>query len=135
MRTLLQKISLSSADHLSNRWGPPLSAVSSAISIVHSSRKSTTRFQNLEFRYDQPIGILWKFLASNSTPYFSHDQLSDIRAAQSAISNGARLDVPDYDPEGLKFVVLGSKIPRIFSLGGDLQLFRDLIEKRDRTGL
>ncbi len=24
MRTLLQKISLSSADHLSNRWGPPL---------------------------------------------------------------------------------------------------------------
>ena len=27
MRTLLQKISLSSAHHLSNQWGPPLNAV------------------------------------------------------------------------------------------------------------
>ncbi len=97
---------------------------SSLIPIVSNPDESTTRFQNLELRYDQANGVLWKFIASDSTPYFSHDQLSDIRAVQSAITNGSRLELPNYDFEGLKFVVFASKIPKVFSLGGDLELTR-----------
>ena len=108
---------------------------SPTISVAANSCESTTRFRNLELRYDQPNGVLWKFLASDSTPYFSHEQLSDIRVVQSAISDGTSLELPDYEVEGLKFIVFGSKIPKIFNLGGDLQLFRDLIARRDRTGL
>jgi DSF synthase len=114
-----------------------LTAVDSPTSALSDPilKRSENIFPNLELRFDKSAGILWKFLAPNSTPYFSHEQLSDIRAVQAAISDGTRLDLPGYEADNVKFVVFGSKIREIFSLGGDLQLFRDLIAKRDRTGL
>ena len=90
------------------------------------SKGSENNFSNLELRFDKSAGILQKFLAPDSTPYFSHEQLSDIRSVQGAISDGTRLDLPGYEADNVKFVVFGLKIRKIFSLGGDLQLFRDL---------
>jgi DSF synthase len=63
------------------------------------------------------------------------DVLSDIRLIQSAIRNRTPIAVEHYDVDRLKFIVFGSNQPSIFSLGGDLLLFHELISRRDRDGL
>ena len=94
-----------------------------------------SKLKNLSLRYERSVGVLWKYIAKESTLYFSHSQLDDIRAVQSAIRDGTRLSLPGYEHNDLKYVVFGSHHPNVFSLGGDLKLFRDLIEKQDRNGL
>ena len=94
-----------------------------------------SRLRDVELRYDHAVGLLWKYIARTSTPYFSHAQLDDIRTVQNAVRDGLHLDLPNFDAAKLKYMVFGSKLPGIFSLGGDLKLFRDLIAKRDRHGL
>ena len=92
-------------------------------------------FHTLDLKFDDNYGILWKFIAHDATRYFSTQQLNEIRAVQSAVSECRPLAVPNYNPEKVKFLVFGSKLPGIFSLGGDLQLFRKHIANRDRLGM
>ena len=108
----------------------PLDARSESTSHIDCSA-----LHDLELRYDHAIGILWKYIAGHSTPYFSHTQLDDIRTVQNAVRDGLHFDLPHFDAAKLKYMVFGSKVPGIFSLGGDLKLFRDLIASRDRHGL
>ena len=100
-----------------------------------SAANRLLKSNNLDLMYDDTHGILWNFLSKDTTPYFSHEQLNDIRRVQIAISDGVELDVPHYKSDEVRYVVFGSRIPNVFSLGGDLELFRELIEKRDRTAL
>lgn len=100
-----------------------------------TSQIDCSTLHDLELRYDQPVGILWKYIARNSTPHFSHSQLDNIRTVQNAVRDGLHFNLPGFDAGKLKYLVFGSKIPGIFSLGGDLRLFRDLIAQKDRHGL
>ncbi len=99
------------------------------------SPKNSSEFEHLDLIYDKDDFVLWKFIKADSTPYFSAPQLDDIRDVQNAIAEGAVLPVEGFSPDDLRYVVFGSRVKGIFSLGGDLKLFRDLIERRDRTGL
>jgi DSF synthase len=114
------------------------------LSALHTSMDAQTEsesyvdcsaLRNLDLRYDHAIGILWKYIASHSTPHFSHSQLDDIRTVQNAVRDGLHFNLPHFDADKLKYMVFGSKIPGVFSLGGDLSLFRELIAQRDRHGL
>jgi DSF synthase len=100
-----------------------------------TTRVDCSLLNNLELRFDHTTGILWKYISRHSTPHFSHTQLDDIRTVQNAVRDGLHLELPNYDSQRLKYLVFGSKIPGIFSLGGDLRLFRELIARRDRHGL
>ena len=102
-------------------------AIDDAIACEH--------LRELDLRFDAKAGILWKFIARTSTPHFSHQQLDDIRTVQNGVRDGLHFDLPGYDAARLKYLVFGSRLPGIFSLGGDLRLFRELIAKRDRHGL
>lgn len=93
------------------------------------------QLRNLEMHFDAKAGVLWKFIARGSTPHFSHQQLDDIRTVQNGVRDGLHFELPGYDPSRLKYLVFASRLPGIFSLGGDLRLFRDLIAQRDRHGL
>ena len=114
-----------------------LSALHSSLDAPADTRQilDCSRLRDVELRYDHAVGLLWKYIARTSTPYFSHAQLDDIRAVQNAVRDGLHLNLPNFDAVKLKYMVFGSKLPGIFSLGGDLKLFRDLIAKRDRHGL
>ena len=46
--------------------------------------------------------------------------------------SAASSPIPD---EGLKYLVLGSRFPGVFNLGGDLNLFAGFIAAGDRDGL
>ena len=114
-----------------------LSALNTSIDarLATTPRVDTSLLNNLELRFDHATGVLWKYISRHSTPHFAHAQLDDIRSVQNAVRDGLHLDLPNYDAAKLKYMVFGSKIPGIFSLGGDLRLFRELIARRDRHGL
>ncbi|MEX2482805.1 MAG: crotonase/enoyl-CoA hydratase family protein [Gammaproteobacteria bacterium] len=90
---------------------------------------------NLELHFEEHTGILWKYISAKATPHFSHELLDDIRLVQNRIRHRADDKNPAGASAAVKYVVFASRIPGVFSLGGDLRLFRKLIATRDRAGL
>jgi DSF synthase len=59
----------------------------------------------------------------------------EMHRLQNAFEQQARLDHQSGNSSGLRYLVLASCVPGIFSLGGDLILFQELIRNQDREGL
>jgi DSF synthase len=76
---------------------------------------------------------VWHYLKPEPRPVFSRIVLGEILDVQERVklqmsSHG------DNEPE-IRYLVLASAIPGVFSLGGDLELFASLIRNRDREHL
>lgn len=84
----------------------------------------------LEVLYEADCKVLWSYMRPTGRPSFNRQMLGDFVNWQQLIEAGFG---PDKVP--LKFLVLGSRAPGVFCFGGDLDLFRRLIEARDRDGL
>ncbi|MEP2235015.1 MAG: crotonase/enoyl-CoA hydratase family protein [Alteripontixanthobacter sp.] len=84
----------------------------------------------LDVLYDEDEQALWTFMRPAGRPSFTPSMLNDFEAWQDLIAEGFG---PDKVP--LKFLVLGSRAPGVFCFGGDLELFAQLIEQKDRDGL
>jgi len=84
----------------------------------------------LEVRYEAALGTLWTHMTPVARPNFNQGMLRDFQRWQAEIGREFA------DPEsGLKYLVLGSRFPGVFNLGGDLELFARFIEAGDRDGL
>ncbi len=84
----------------------------------------------LDVLYDADTEALWTFMRPEGRPSFTPAMLGDFESWQRLIGEGFGADkVP------LKYLVLGSRAPGVFCFGGDLELFRRLIESRNREGL
>jgi DSF synthase len=86
--------------------------------------------EQLEVSWEQSTGALWSFMRPRGRPYYNFDLLEDLHACQ----RGIWATFADR-PERLRYLVLGSRTPGIFSLGGDLELFVTKIRDRDRAAL
>lgn len=91
--------------------------------------------QQLRAHFDKQANAMWSRWSPDPRPCFNPGLLSDIRAYYEFLAqSGARLNC--YGEEhAIEYVVLASGIPGVFNLGGDLDLFKQLIEVRDRQGL
>ncbi|GMM94471.1 crotonase/enoyl-CoA hydratase family protein [Qipengyuania sp. MTN3-11] len=88
------------------------------------------RLEQLDVFYEEDCKTLWTYMRPKGRPSFNPGMLGDFVNWQRLIELGFGADkVP------LKFLVLGSRAPGVFCYGGDLDLFRRLIENRDREGL
>lgn len=84
----------------------------------------------LEVHWEAERGTLWTHMAPVDRPNFNRAMLRDFQRWQAEIGREFA------DPrEGLKYLVLGSRFPGIFNLGGDLELFARFIAAGDREGL
>jgi DSF synthase len=88
-------------------------------------------YDQLTTYYDEHNQIAWGYMHAEPRPCFTGTLLREIVAWFGDIAK--RLD----DPEKLdtNYVVVASAHKGIYNLGGDLSLFRQLIEKRDRDSL
>jgi DSF synthase len=86
--------------------------------------------EQLEVSWDQSTGALWTFMRPRGRPSYNLDLLEDLHAWQRGI-----LATFADRPEQLRYLILGSRTPGIFSLGGDLELFVTKIRHRDRAAL
>lgn len=84
----------------------------------------------LDCRMDEEHHALWTFMTPTERPNYNEAMLRDFETWQSEIVR----TLGDRDPE-LRYLVLGSRFPRVFNYGGDLELFTKLILAGDREGL
>jgi DSF synthase len=84
----------------------------------------------MEVRWDEPAGALWAFITPQDRPNYNLGLLKDTMHWQEETRR-----LFGTEPSALKYMVLGSRFPGVFNLGGDLEMFADCIEQRDRETL
>lgn len=93
------------------------------------------RFTQFDVEFDRELEILWARMRGAPVPNFNPTLLAEARDLQRAIErSGGRIRL-DGAERSFRYVVLGSSVPGVFSLGGDLGLFMQLIRARDRAAL
>src|SRR5690348_16282831 len=86
--------------------------------------------EQLEVSWDDPTGTLWTFMRPRGRPSYNLDLLEDFHAWQRGI-----VAAFENRPNDLRFLLLGSRTPGVFNLGGDLDLFAAKIRDHDRQAL
>ncbi len=90
-------------------------------------------YENLQYCHDQMDRTFWCYLNPTGRPSFTQGLLSDLHAVQERIRT---LAAPCANVQStVGWVVLGSRSPGVFSLGGDLTHFATKITEGDREGL
>lgn len=85
--------------------------------------------------FDPATATVWGYFNPRGTPCFSLGLLKDIRAHDNALeANAGHVDIAGRMTKA-HYYVCGSRVPRVFNLGGDLALFVLLIKARDRDAL
>ena len=84
----------------------------------------------LDVEWDEDLKTLWTFMAPEGRPNFNLSMLRDFQTWQREI---ARFYAA-HDPKP-RYLVLGSRFPNVWNLGGDLGLFGKYIRSGDRQGL
>lgn len=92
------------------------------------------RYREIEVEHDAAQDACWCWMNPDGPPSFTPGLLADISAHQRSIRDAFAEAAPG-DPAPLKHWVLASRLPGMFNLGGDLDLFRGWIRERDREGL
>ena len=86
--------------------------------------------EQLEVTFEKEIGAIWTFMKPRGRASYNPDLLEDFHAWQRGI-----VAAFSDRPAEVKYLLLGSRTPGIFNLGGDLNLFADRIRERDRAAL
>ncbi|MDH3288499.1 MAG: crotonase/enoyl-CoA hydratase family protein [Betaproteobacteria bacterium] len=89
----------------------------------------------LRVSFDKQTHAMWSRWAPEPRACFNPALLASIRSYYDFLAAGNG-QIRCYDEDHpIEYVVLASGTPGVFNLGGDLDLFRQLIEQRDRAGL
>ena len=87
-----------------------------------------TAYSSLEIQYEHDIGLAWYFMNAKPRPCFTLPLIAEIQQwLEHTEANLATNDV--------RYIVMGSAAPGVFNLGGDLNLFVEMIRKQDHHGL
>jgi DSF synthase len=87
-------------------------------------------FEQLDASFDPALETLWTFMRPRTRPSFNPDLLRDFVTWQDDIALAC-----DSGAMPIRYLVLGSRFPGVFSLGGDLDLFAQHIRAGDRDSL
>ena len=125
-----QHFSLQPGDETAAPVGTPVRQISA---LQHRDRAPGSRLFDLgqlDVRWEASLGTLWTHMTPVDRPNFNRAMLRDFQRWQAEI-------VREFaDPaEGLKYLVLASRFPGVFNLGGDLDLFASFIAAGDREAL
>lgn len=108
---------------------PPLAAA--ATPLVAAFQQSTLfDLGQIDVRWDADLATLWAFMTPHDRP---NSNLGLIRDTMAWQRESRRI----FGEKGglLKYMVLGSRFPGVFNLGGDLEMFAECIQRRDRDTL
>ncbi|MDX1527951.1 MAG: crotonase/enoyl-CoA hydratase family protein [Gammaproteobacteria bacterium] len=106
----------------------------------HNRASVSEDFLELEERlyesvFEEDYGVLWAYLKPACPPKFTAELVADLRNGQREVSARVRQELANGVGNRLRYQVFASRIPGIFSLGGDLALFRRCLAIRDRGTL
>lgn len=91
-------------------------------------------YKEITLRYDVEHRAIWCYYNPVSRPCFSLRMLSELRQMQQRI-----MDYFNYKHDNveslIRYQILHSQVPGVFSMGGDLALFSKLIKEKKREQL
>ena len=88
-----------------------------------------------ETRYDPEFGAFWVHQRADGPKNFTPELVAALRQGQVRVENRIREELECGRQDRLRYQIVGSRIPGVFSLGGDLALFRRLIRDQDGESL
>ena len=91
--------------------------------------------EQLSAHFDVVQKAMWSRWSPAPRPCFNPSLLRDIRTYYDMLAQTGGVVHDGIEEHTIEYVVLASGMPAVFNLGGDLDLFRALIDKRDRAGL
>ncbi len=86
----------------------------------------------LEIRFETDTGILWQYMRHKRKPAITRQLIADCELVMDAVEQSHRSATGG--PK-VNYLVGASARAGVFSMGGDLSLFRQLIDSRDSEGL
>ena len=86
-------------------------------------------------RFDHEHGILWTLLNANGVPCYKPEFLREIGDHHQTICNSGGMVWQDGNMHRIRYSVVASLTRGAFNLGGNLELFTQLIRNRDREAL
>lgn len=95
----------------------------------------TQFYDQLITDFDQENGVMWCYANPSPRPCFTPELLQDLLRFFNATRSKIKSDIALGLPPPIKYLILGSYKPGIFSLGGDLDLFIKSIRSNDREKL
>lgn len=101
-----------------------------APSPVGRGRTGLFDLGQIDVTWEAELGTLWAFITPHDRPNYNLGLLRDTMAWQ--VEAKKRFGQPG---SGLRYMVLGSRFPGVFNLGGDLDMFAACIERQDRETL
>jgi DSF synthase len=110
-------------DHL------PLSVTDGAAADT-PGRSTLFDLGQIDVRWDADMHTLWAFMTPAERPNYNLRMLRDIKSWQTEAKR-----LFDAGQLPLKYMILGSRFPGVFNLGGDLELFTACIERKDLPAL
>lgn len=92
------------------------------------------RFTQFATRYDSETESIWCWLNPSPRPCLNPTLLEELTLLQHKLRTTYANKSADFIWP-FRHLILASKVPGIYSLGGDLDLFKDLITRRDKEKL
>ena len=89
----------------------------------------------LTAHFDKDTRAMWSRWTADPRPCFNPSLLADIRAYYEFLAESGGVVSCNQEDHPIDYVVLASGMPGVFNLGGDLDLFKQLIGAHDRAGL
>jgi DSF synthase len=109
-----------------------MSNLKDAVGLCVPYGKANSQF---ETEFEPASGTVWGYFNPRGTACYSLGLLKDILTHdQQLVANGGRVDIEGIS-QAVSYYVTGSRVPKVFNLGGDLALFVLLIKSRDRDAL
>jgi len=95
----------------------------------------TKQLKQSQYDYNEDLGAAFFYMCPQPRPCFNPELLRELRLFQKAAARQIVMDKRLQHEPKLKYTVLASTFPGVFNLGGDLNLFQDIIQKQDRDTL
>lgn len=91
--------------------------------------------RHLQLYFDTGVGALWSYIKPGAPVCFTPELLGELNETRRLLAGGGALPVPGYRAEALRYHVMLSRIPGVYSLGGDLGHFLRFIRAGERDEL
>ena len=92
-------------------------------------------YNQLVTDFDDDAGVMWCFADPSPRPCFTPRLLEDLIKFYKVIRSKSNSESRAGVEQSVKYLILASYRPGVFSLGGDLNLFIECIKGRDRARL
>jgi DSF synthase len=96
--------------------------------IFDIRRLKNQNFQQIRTSFNEEFGVSWTYMRAEPRPCFTSICLQELLEHHAFIETTQNLRTKISGVPNINYLVLASDIPDVFSLGGDLSVFKSLIE-------